>query len=102
MVVIPTVTGLSTGARLLSVPRTIATAARASPSSLPSLCYLKKSYYSPQRRSVLPARKLVIRAARTESKGVSLGFRAPNFELTEPLTGKVWNLDDFEAYPALL
>ncbi|XP_049369315.1 uncharacterized protein LOC125834160 isoform X3 [Solanum verrucosum] len=81
MVVIPTVTGLSTGARLLSVPRTIATAARASPSSLPSLCYLKKSYYSPQRRSVLPARKLVIRAARTESKGVSLGFRAPNFEV---------------------
>ncbi|KAG5612195.1 hypothetical protein H5410_023476 [Solanum commersonii] len=24
------------------------------------------------------------------------------FQLTEPLTGKVWNLDDFEAYPALL
>ncbi|XP_015074202.1 uncharacterized protein LOC107018276 isoform X3 [Solanum pennellii] len=81
MVVIPTVTGLSTGARLLSGPRTIARASRASPSSLPSLCYLKKSYYSPQRRSVLPARKLVIRAARTESKGVSLGFRAPNFEV---------------------
>ncbi|XP_069153378.1 uncharacterized protein [Solanum lycopersicum] len=81
MVVIPTVTGLSTGAHLLSVPRTIATASRASPSSLPSLCYLKKSYYSPQRRSILPARKLVIRAARTESKGMSLGFRAPNFEV---------------------
>ncbi|XAR62449.1 Peroxiredoxin [Bertholletia excelsa] len=49
-----------------------------------------------------PARKLVIRAARIESKGVSLGFRAPNFELPEPLTGKMWKLEDFEAYPALL
>ncbi|XP_055834951.1 uncharacterized protein LOC129903422 isoform X1 [Solanum dulcamara] len=102
MVVIPTVTGLSTGARLLSVPRTLATAAKALPPSLSSLCYLKKSCYTPQRQSTLPARKLVIRAARTESKGVSLGFRAPHFELTEPLTGKVWKLDDFEPYPALL
>lgn len=102
MVVIPTVTGLSTGARLLSVPRTLATAARASSSSLPSLCYLKEAYYPLQRRSPLPARKLVIRASRTESKGVSLGFRAPDFQLPEPLTGKVWKLDDFEAYPALL
>lgn len=45
---------------------------------------------------------LIVRAARTESKGVSLGFRAPDFELTEPLTGKKWTLQDFEAYPALL
>ncbi|CAI8598432.1 unnamed protein product [Vicia faba] len=44
----------------------------------------------------------VIRAARTESKGVTLGFRAPQFQLPEPLTGKVWTLEDFEAHPALL
>ncbi|KAJ6816468.1 uncharacterized protein M6B38_416910 [Iris pallida] len=49
-----------------------------------------------------PAIKLQIRAARTESSGVSLGFRAPHFELSEPLTGKVWSLDEFESYPALL
>ncbi|PIA41774.1 hypothetical protein AQUCO_02200302v1 [Aquilegia coerulea] len=49
-----------------------------------------------------PTRKLIIRAARTESKGVSLGFRAPDFKLSEPLTGKIWTLDDFESYPALL
>ncbi|XP_031265879.1 uncharacterized protein LOC116124303 isoform X3 [Pistacia vera] len=47
-------------------------------------------------------KSLIIRAARTESQGVSLGFRAPHFELPEPLTGKVWKLEDFEAYPALL
>ncbi|XP_077213383.1 thioredoxin superfamily protein isoform X2 [Tasmannia lanceolata] len=47
-------------------------------------------------------RKFTIRAARTESKGVSLGFRAPDFQLPEPLTGKMWKLDDFESYPALL
>lgn len=43
-----------------------------------------------------------MRAARAESTGVSLGFRAPHFELPEPLTGKVWTLDEFESYPALL
>ncbi|KAJ3683484.1 hypothetical protein LUZ60_013711 [Juncus effusus] len=43
-----------------------------------------------------------IRAARMESTGVSVGFRAPYFELPEPLTGRVWKLDDFEAQPALL
>uniref|UniRef100_A0A2N9EKR0 Alkyl hydroperoxide reductase subunit C/ Thiol specific antioxidant domain-containing protein n=1 Tax=Fagus sylvatica TaxID=28930 RepID=A0A2N9EKR0_FAGSY len=48
------------------------------------------------------ARKLVIRAARTHSQGVSLGFRAPSFQLPEPLTGNVWKLEDFESYPALL
>ncbi|XP_019052091.1 PREDICTED: uncharacterized protein LOC104590627 isoform X2 [Nelumbo nucifera] len=53
-------------------------------------------------RKAKPARKFIIRAARTESKGVSLGFRAPEFELPEPLTGKIWKLDDFESYPALL
>ncbi|RQO86622.1 hypothetical protein POPTR_002G071000v4 [Populus trichocarpa] len=50
----------------------------------------------------VPTRKLQVRAARTESQGVSLGFRAPSFELPEPLTGKTWKLEDFEPYPALL
>ncbi|XP_021898571.1 uncharacterized protein LOC110815204 isoform X2 [Carica papaya] len=60
-------------------------------------------FYPLQRRtSQYASRRLVVRAARTESKGVSLGFRAPNFELPEPLTGKVWKLEDFESYPALL
>ncbi|XP_076948015.1 uncharacterized protein LOC143620148 [Bidens hawaiensis] len=45
---------------------------------------------------------LVVRAARIESKGVSLGARAPDFQLEEPLTGTVWKLDDFQSYPALL
>ncbi|XP_042476052.1 uncharacterized protein LOC122057807 isoform X2 [Macadamia integrifolia] len=53
-------------------------------------------------KATKPARKLVIRAARTESQGVSLGFRAPDFQLPEPLTGKMWGLDDFESHPALL
>ncbi|XP_050268655.1 uncharacterized protein LOC126713056 [Quercus robur] len=52
--------------------------------------------------SVVPTRKFVIRAARTLSQGTSLGFRPPQFQLPEPLTGNVWNLDDFETYPALL
>ena len=29
-------------------------------------------------------------------------LRPPQFELPEPLTGKIWTLDDFEASPALL
>ncbi|XP_078434123.1 thioredoxin superfamily protein [Wolffia australiana] len=49
-----------------------------------------------------PARKLQVRAARMESTGVDLGFRAPYFELPEPLSGKTWTLDDFEGYPGLL
>ncbi|XP_015694997.2 uncharacterized protein LOC102722879 [Oryza brachyantha] len=51
-----------------------------------------------RRRAVL----LQVRAARTESAGVSVGFRAPEFELPEPLTGKLWTLDDFQGNPALL
>ncbi|XP_010477397.1 PREDICTED: uncharacterized protein LOC104756492 [Camelina sativa] len=47
-------------------------------------------------------RRVVVRAARIESGGVKLGARAPNFELTEPLTGNVWKLEDFELYPSLL
>nr|XP_009800232.1 PREDICTED: uncharacterized protein LOC104246167 isoform X2 [Nicotiana sylvestris] len=81
MAVIPTVTVTSTGARLLSLRRMLSTTATTASSSLSSLCYLKQGYYPLQRRRILPARKLVIRAARTESKGVSLGFRAPNFEV---------------------
>ncbi|KAF3789469.1 hypothetical protein EJ110_NYTH18289 [Nymphaea thermarum] len=49
-----------------------------------------------------PARRMTVRAARTESGGMALGFRAPEFELPEPLTGKLWKLEDFETYPALL
>ncbi|KAL5982625.1 hypothetical protein ACLOJK_016700 [Asimina triloba] len=58
-----------------------------------------------------PARKFQVRASRTESKGAFVGFRAPDFEvihhrdfirLLEPLTGKVWKLEDFDPYPALL
>ncbi|PKU60843.1 hypothetical protein MA16_Dca015387 [Dendrobium catenatum] len=45
---------------------------------------------------------LQVRAARAESSVASLGSRAPYFELPEPLTGKVWKLDDFDSYPALL
>ncbi|KAF3963044.1 hypothetical protein ACB098_01G118400 [Castanea mollissima] len=52
--------------------------------------------------SAVSTRKLVVRAARTLSQGPSLGFRPPQFQLPEPLTGNVWNLDDFETYPALL
>uniref|UniRef100_A0A453APR9 Uncharacterized protein n=2 Tax=Aegilops tauschii subsp. strangulata TaxID=200361 RepID=A0A453APR9_AEGTS len=49
-----------------------------------------------------PSTRLRVRAARLESTGVSVGFRAPQFELPEPLTGKIWTLDDFEGSPALL
>ncbi|KAI9096787.1 hypothetical protein K1719_025966 [Acacia pycnantha] len=37
-----------------------------------------------------------------ESTRVTLGFRAPEFQLPEPLTGKIWKLEDFEGHPALL
>lgn len=33
-------------------------------------------------RTTLPPRMLVVRAARTESRGVSLGFRPPSFEVS--------------------
>ncbi|CAN6543578.1 unnamed protein product [Malus baccata var. baccata] len=68
----------------------------------PKFSSFKLGFESLQLRTTLPATKLVVRAARTESKGVSLGFRAPNFEIPEPLTGKVWKLEDFESHPALL
>ncbi|GFP97819.1 hypothetical protein PHJA_001926000 [Phtheirospermum japonicum] len=86
--------------RSLAVPRPIPSE---NPPCSSSKCYSSMGWNPLRRRTtVLPSRKLAIRAARTESKGVSLGFRAPDFELPEPLTGKVWKLDDFEEYPALL
>ncbi|XP_043720373.1 uncharacterized protein LOC122667945 isoform X2 [Telopea speciosissima] len=81
------------GARLLPLRQTFLT--RRTSSLLP--------YSGAKLTKATPAaRTFVIRAARTESQGVSLGFRAPDFQLPEPLTGKMWGLDDFESYPALL
>ncbi|XP_057814075.1 uncharacterized protein LOC131027988 isoform X3 [Cryptomeria japonica] len=37
-----------------------------------------------------------------ESKPFLLSSKAPEFQLPEPLTGKVWKLDDFQGHPALL
>ncbi|GAV77647.1 AhpC-TSA domain-containing protein [Cephalotus follicularis] len=62
----------------------------------------KMGFYPLQLMNTLPPHNLSIRAARTESKGVSLGFRAPIFQLPEPLTGKIWKLEDFASHPALL
>ncbi|KAL4183914.1 hypothetical protein AMTRI_Chr11g157490 [Amborella trichopoda] len=62
------------------------------------LCFRERS----ERRTGRGSSFVLVRAARAESVGVSMGFRAPEFELPEPLTGKVWKLADFESYPALL
>ncbi|KAH0451452.1 hypothetical protein IEQ34_018751 [Dendrobium chrysotoxum] len=64
---------------------------------IPSSIRFSPSTFPPKRLS-----NLQVRAARAESSVASLGSRAPYFELPEPLTGKVWKLDDFESYPALL
>lgn len=78
---IATVTlSLTNGARLFSVPRTLAKTN--SYSFLSTQCSSALGFYSVQQRCTVPSRKLVIRAARTESKGVSLGFRAPQFEVS--------------------
>ena len=45
------------------------------------LSFSKMGFDSLQKSFNFPVRKLVIRAARAESKGVSLGFRAPHFEV---------------------
>ncbi|EXC19922.1 hypothetical protein L484_017899 [Morus notabilis] len=91
----------SVGPRFFRPRRTLAATASQFVSSF-SFSQLGFNYLLP-RTSVPASRKLfVVRAARTDSKGVSLGFRAPDFELPEPLTGKVWKLTDFESYPALL
>eukprot|EP00271_Cylindrocystis_brebissonii_P015699 TRINITY_DN38678_c0_g1_i1.p1 TRINITY_DN38678_c0_g1~~TRINITY_DN38678_c0_g1_i1.p1 ORF type:complete len:284 (+),score=21.18 TRINITY_DN38678_c0_g1_i1:100-951(+) len=37
-----------------------------------------------------------------ESQSLEMGTRAPDFQLVEPLSGKMWQLDDFEGYRALL
>ncbi|XP_059630533.1 uncharacterized protein LOC132273580 isoform X2 [Cornus florida] len=95
----------SAAARLLIQSRTLATSR--SLSLVSPLCWSsryssKLGFFSFQLRKSVSARKLVVRAARTESKGASLGFRPPQFQLPEPLTGKMWKLEDFESYPALL
>ncbi|KAH7525161.1 hypothetical protein FEM48_Zijuj06G0195600 [Ziziphus jujuba var. spinosa] len=89
----------SVHALLVRPPRTIA---RMGYHFIPKWSFSKLGFNPMKLQSTVPARKLVVRAARTESKGVSLGFRAPEFQLPEPLTGKVWKLEDFESYPALL
>nr|XP_011458536.1 PREDICTED: uncharacterized protein LOC101305999 isoform X1 [Fragaria vesca subsp. vesca] len=89
-----TLSSHSACACLLRSPRT--SVSRFSPQSF------KLGSYPQLPRTTLPPRMLVVRAARTESRGVSLGFRPPSFEIPEPLTGKVWKLEDFESHPALL
>ncbi|XP_020223963.1 uncharacterized protein LOC109806038 [Cajanus cajan] len=73
--------------------------------SLSQACSVSKLAFHPlrlQRNTNSSPTRLLVRAARIESKGVTLGFRAPQFQLPEPLTGKLWTLEDFESYPALL
>ncbi|KAM7507862.1 hypothetical protein LguiA_018315 [Lonicera macranthoides] len=96
----------SSGGRLPGLRRTLATSwdcflgsSSFSSSTLSRYCNFSLKLHG---RKSVASRKLVIRAARTESKSTSIGFRAPYFELTEPLTGTVWKLEDFESYPALL
>eukprot|EP00249_Psilotum_nudum_P002740 c15867_g1_i1 orf=87-887(+) len=75
-----------------------------STSLLPSNRSFLSSAFSPAGKRLFgnnPPR-LIVHAARIESTSVPLASRAPNFELPEPLTGKVWKLDDFESFPALL
>eukprot|EP00252_Welwitschia_mirabilis_P012717 TRINITY_DN280_c0_g1_i4.p1 TRINITY_DN280_c0_g1~~TRINITY_DN280_c0_g1_i4.p1 ORF type:complete len:243 (+),score=24.62 TRINITY_DN280_c0_g1_i4:119-847(+) len=51
----------------------------------------------------LPTPKgFIIRASRTESTTVPLKSKVPKFKLPEPMTGKMWKLEDFETKPALL
>lgn len=47
-----------------------------------------------------PARKFQVRAARTESKGVSLGFRAPDFEVF--FENSIWALSFPSKYHEIL
>ncbi|EOY16647.1 V(D)J recombination-activating protein 2 isoform 1 [Theobroma cacao] len=96
------VSATTTGVRLLSVSRSLASIQASS--FVTALSSSKLGLWPVRIRNNEPDRKklFVIRAARAESEGVSLGFRAPNFQLPEPLTGKIWTLEDFESYPALL
>lgn len=85
------VTLCSSGARLLNHPRTLATSrscSSVSSSSSSSFSWRssKLGFYPVRHMKNVPApRNLVIRAARTESKGVSLGFRPPQFQVFSPL-----------------
>ncbi|KAK6940004.1 Redoxin [Dillenia turbinata] len=85
-----------------NAPRHLRTLARTRSSFLSHCSFYQVNFNSLQHGFTVPPRRLVIRGARTESTGVLLGFRAPDFQLPEPLTGKIWKLEDFEAYPALL
>lgn len=71
------------GARALAVPRRAFLATRTKQLSFLSTS-LKMGFNLLQLRSTAPAtarKNLIIRAARIESQGVSLGFRAPHFEV---------------------
>ncbi|XP_064984064.1 uncharacterized protein LOC103999978 isoform X2 [Musa acuminata AAA Group] len=101
----------ATRAGVLPSPSLLRSASAALLLPPPMIASSRRTLSSPSRRLLLhPAVKPTrpdlptfrVRAARTESGSVSLGFRAPHFELPEPLTGKVWTLDDFESCPALL
>ncbi|THU54262.1 hypothetical protein C4D60_Mb10t23190 [Musa balbisiana] len=101
----------TTRAGLLPSPSLLRSASAALLPPPPMIASSLRTLSSPSRRLLLhPALKPTrpdlptfrVRAARTVSGSVSLGFRAPHFELPEPLTGKVWTLDDFESCPALL
>lgn len=82
-------------------------------SSLPLIRRFSSSFFPPPNRIPITNRSskirrhgrpqhLLVRAATVESRTVPFASRAPDFELTEPLTGKTWKLDDFEGHPALL
>lgn len=66
---------------LLVRPPTPRTIARMSYHFIPKWSFSKMGFSPLKLQSTVSARKLVIRAARTESKGVSLGFRAPEFQV---------------------
>lgn len=71
------------GAHALAVPRPALLATRTKQLSFLSTS-LKMGFNLLQLRSTAPAtarKNLIIRAARIESQGVSLGFRAPHFEV---------------------
>lgn len=70
-------------ARILQSPRCLASIGTPFTMKRP---LSKMGWQHLQRTVSVSARKLMIRAARTESKGVSLGFRAPQFQVSSPLS----------------
>lgn len=78
------------GARTLPVQRTLA---KPSTTFVSAWTFWKMGFNSLKlgygKNNTLPSRKLSVRAARTESQGVSLGFRAPHFEVCTILYGFV-------------